>query len=133
MFKKIFLILVLGLSFLPSSAQVFAEGETPPEIGIESDFLPGTSEEDAYLTAEEKKEQLQSETIGNAVRLLTSIVSGMAVLIIVIAGYTYLTARGNEEKIRQAHRTVAMAIIGLFVMLFAYSAVSIIANLTSLL
>ncbi len=133
--KKIFLVLVMSLNLLGVGVSaVQAAGEVPPSIGIEHDLLPGSpDEEDIYLTNKDRTEKLQSEVIGRIVQTMTSMISAIAVLMIVIAGYLYLTARGNEDQIKKAHKTVTFAIIALFVMMFAYSAVSIIAHLTSLL
>lgn len=132
--KKIFLILALSLNFLGMGiAPVLALDENPPKIGIENDLLPGSKEYETNYTDNDRKAFLQNEVLGSIVRTLTSVISGVAVLMIVIAGYEYLTARGNEEQIKKAHKTVVMAVIALFIMLFSYSIVSIIANLTSLI
>lgn len=120
-----------------------AINETPPTINIENDLLPGSDKyndlaesSDEYGnddSNEARKAYLQSEVIGRIVRTLTSVMSGIAVLMIVIAGYLYLTARGNEDQIKKAHKTIIFACVALFIMLFAYSIVSIISRLTSLL
>jgi len=137
--KKIFLIFVLGLSLLLGGAvSVDAVNESPPAIGIENDLLPGSQTyEDisSYDGADQnlfRKFFLQNQVLGNIVRTLTGIISAVAVLVLVIAGYSYLTARGNEEQIKKAHHTIVVTGIALIIMLFAYSIVNIIINFTSL-
>lgn len=43
------------------------------------------------------------------------------IILIVIAGYNWMTAAGDEEKIKKATNTIRSAIIGLLIIIAAYS------------
>ncbi len=67
---------------------------------------------------------LTSNTFGD---LLTKMITGflevaglLAILMIIIAGFRYITAQGNEEQVTQAKQSLQWAIIGLVVALLAY-------------
>jgi len=54
---------------------------------------------------------------------------GLAVIMIIIGGYQYLTAYGNDEQRQQGTRTAIYAVIGLALALTAYGIVKIITNI----
>lgn len=54
---------------------------------------------------------------------------GLAVIAIIIGGYMYLTAYGDEEKRQRGTRTLAYAIIGLAIALTAYGVVAIVTSI----
>ncbi len=61
-----------------------------------------------------------SEVIGKIIKLLLSFVGGLSVLIIVIAGFVYVTSAGDENKTEEAKRWIIYAIVGLIVSLLAW-------------
>ena len=54
---------------------------------------------------------------------------GLAVLAIIAAGYMYLTAYGDTEKMDRAKRTFTYAVIGLIIALTAYGIIAIITSI----
>ncbi len=52
---------------------------------------------------------------------LLGLVGSIALLFLIIAGVMYMTAGGSEEKITTAKRILTGAIIGLGIVLLAYS------------
>ena len=52
---------------------------------------------------------------------LLRLVGSIALLFLIIAGVMYMTAGGSEEKITTAKRILTGAIIGLGIVLLAYS------------
>ena len=62
------------------------------------------------------------ETIAGAI--ITSALSLMGVLFLIVAiygGYTWMTARGDEEKVTKAKDTLTNAIIGIVIVLASYA------------
>lgn len=53
----------------------------------------------------------------------------LAVIMIIVGGYQYLTAYGNDEQRQQGTRTVYYAIIGLALALTAYGIVKIVTSI----
>jgi len=52
----------------------------------------------------------------------------VAVVLIIWAGFTWMTAGGNEEKIEKAQKTLSAAIIGLIIILAAWGIASFITD-----
>jgi hypothetical protein len=52
----------------------------------------------------------------------------VAVLFLIIGGYRYITARGNEEQAEDAKRTLTNAIIGIVVVIASFVVIRVIAS-----
>lgn len=52
----------------------------------------------------------------------------VAVLFVIVGGYRYLTAGGNEETATKARKSVVNALIGLVIIILAYVIVNVITN-----
>ncbi len=50
----------------------------------------------------------------------------IAVLFIVLGGYQYITSRGNEDQAKSGRKTMTYALVGLIVVLLAFTLVSIL-------
>jgi len=60
------------------------------------------------------------------INIFLSVVGIIAVLMIIYAGFLWLTSQGNEEKITKAKTLIQNAVIGLFIILASYSITSFI-------
>ncbi len=64
-------------------------------------------------------------TIGSiaaiGIRLLLSFLGVIFIILIIYAGFMWMTSAGNEEKIGTAKKIMISAIIGLAIILFAYA------------
>jgi len=61
---------------------------------------------------------------GYITKIITIIISALGVIflaLIIYAGITWMTAQGNEEKVRKAKELLVEAIIGLIIVLAAYA------------
>ncbi len=63
------------------------------------------------------------------IRVLLSFTSIVMIGLIVYAGFTWMTAGGNEEKVEGAKTTIRNSVIGLVIVLSAYSITLFAANL----
>ena len=71
------------------------------------------------------------EIIAAVVRIILGFLGIIAVIIIIYGGYTWMTAAGNEDKIKDAKRILVNAVIGLAIILAAFGIVSyVIARLS---
>jgi TRAP-type C4-dicarboxylate transport system permease small subunit len=61
--------------------------------------------------------------------ILLTLAGVIAVLFIVIGGYSYITSRGNEKQATSGRQTLTYAIIGLAAVLLAYTLVNVLTNL----
>lgn len=60
------------------------------------------------------------------IRASLSVLGTVALVIIIIAGYTWMTAGGNEEKVGEAKKWLSAGIIGLIIILSAYAITSFV-------
>lgn len=65
----------------------------------------------------------------NAATFLSGVV---AVLLIIYAGYQYLTSEGDPAKVESARKTITFTIIGIVIVIFAFAIVRGIGYVTGL-
>jgi len=61
------------------------------------------------------------ETIASIINVALSLLGIVAVVIILIGGFTWMTAGGNEENVESAKKRIIAGIIGLAIVLSAYA------------
>ncbi len=69
--------------------------------------------------------------VGNILNFLWKLAFVIAPILIVYAGYLYITSTGNEEKIKIAQKALTWAIIGFAIILIASSVPAIIQDFLS--
>ncbi|HVY67396.1 MAG TPA: pilin [Patescibacteria group bacterium] len=62
------------------------------------------------------------------IQLLLTLAGIIAVVILVVGGYWYITSAGNEEQAEKGQKAITNAIIGLVVIMLAYAIVTIISQ-----
>ena len=103
-------IYILPMLLLPSS--VFA--------------VSGLSQAETYLGEVETGIGVDAATplpelIGQIIQVLLSVLGIIFVVLTVYAGYLYLTAAGDDAKVKKAKTLLGQAIIGLIIIVAAYS------------
>lgn len=71
------------------------------------------------------------ETVLNILNLVLGLLVLVAVIMVIIGGFTWLTAAGNEEKVDRAKKIISAAVIGLIIVLLAWAVVIFVARTTS--
>jgi type IV secretory pathway VirB2 component (pilin) len=61
------------------------------------------------------------ETIGNIINILLGFLGVIAVVLILIAGFKWMTSQGNEEKIGEAKKLMGAGVVGLVIIFVAYA------------
>ncbi len=61
------------------------------------------------------------DRVGRVVRIFLSLLGLIMIILIMYAGYLWLTARGNEQQVEDAKHTLRSAIIGAIIILSAYA------------
>ncbi|KPJ84829.1 hypothetical protein AMJ57_05335 [Parcubacteria bacterium SG8_24] len=61
------------------------------------------------------------ETIGGVIRAFMGLLGIVAVVIILLGGFKWMTAGGNEEKVSEAKKLIISGIIGLIIIMSAYA------------
>jgi len=129
--KKIFQILVIlfaicNLTFLAVPTFALAQTNPPPPPPDSSDTCDSGSisagvkclgqaaygqEEPASLTA----------IVVKIVNALLTILGLVFLILIIYGGFTWMTSMGQEDKIKKAKATLTQAVIGLIIVIAAYS------------
>lgn len=62
--------------------------------------------------------------IATIISVIAAITGSIALLIVVVAGFKYVTSRGNPDAIAKAKNTIIYAAVGLLVSVSAYTIVA---------
>ncbi len=120
--KKIFKILfvasiVLLIGF--SATSVFAvDPVSSSDVGGQ---IPTEADPDAPFSTQ----------LARVLNVLLALASTVAVLFIIIGGYTYLTSGGSQDQIGRAKKMIIGALVGLVIIILSFAAVNFIDNLIS--
>lgn len=71
------------------------------------------------------------DVIKNIISILFWIIGILAVIVIIYAGITFITAAGNPSKVAQAKTMIIYAVIGLAVAILAYAIVNFVVGASS--
>ena len=114
--KKFFQHAVISIflfSLLFVSAPVLAQGVSDP-LGLSFGAETGLPDTDIRVS------------IANMIRTILGLLGIVSVVIILYAGFTWMTSAGNDEKISTAKKTLGSAVIGLAIILSAYAITSFV-------
>lgn len=112
MFKN--LLIALALVALPFGAARISPVQA---VGLDdistnlSDTNDGTGLADQPLT----------ETIGSLIGVLLSILGVVFLLLIIFAGWTWMTAQGDSKKVDKAKDILITSVVGLVILMSAYA------------
>lgn len=67
-------------------------------------------------------------TIASIIRVAMGLLGIVAVVIILIGGFTWMTAGGNEEKVGEAKKWLFAGVIGLAIILVSYALATFVIN-----
>jgi len=96
---------------------------TPTVAGAISYINP--SESLGYASAD-----LQ-ETVIRVVQWALGLLALVAVIMIILGGFQWMTAGGNEERVEKAKKLISAAVIGLIIVLLAWAIVIFVVGVTT--
>ena len=67
----------------------------------------------------------------NIVRYLMTFLGIIAVVIILLGGFKWMTAAGNEDKVAEAKKLIVAGIIGLIIILASFAIVKFVVSMTT--
>jgi len=70
-------------------------------------------------------------TVINIIQWALGLLGLVAVVMILIGGFQWMTAGGNEEKVASAKKIISAAVIGLIIILLAWAIVIFVVNTAS--
>ncbi|HKK54119.1 MAG TPA: pilin [Patescibacteria group bacterium] len=115
LFKRIQFIFIIVISiFIISSSAVLSQNVEHMEEQVES-FRVGSG------YTEYSGSEGVSDIVARVIFTGLSLLAVIFVILIIIAGYQWMTAGGSEEKITKAKKNISNAVIGLIIILSAYA------------
>ncbi len=99
---------VMALAFVPA---VFAEDPLGIDAVGQGDFILSQGEGDDGLI----------NTVTSIINVALGLLGIVAVVIILVAGFKWMTAGGNEEQVAEAKKRISQGVIGLAIILASYA------------
>ena len=110
MLKKYFLIFLLAFNLLlVPAARVYA---------VEADLSQDIAQKSGYGSVTGNS---LSETVGKIIKIILGFLGTIFLVLTIYAGVLWMTAGGNEEQITKALGILKTAVIGLIIIIAAYS------------
>lgn len=122
MLKKYFFISLLAFNFLLIPAtRVYAQADLSQDIAGKSGYSVSVTG------------NTLSETIGKIIKIILGLLGTIFLVLTIYAGVLWMTAAGNEERVTKSLEILKTSVIGLVIILAAYSITYfVVANLFKL-
>lgn len=113
--KKLFItVLLLGCVLTPSLAGAANWLDRANQGGL------STIGTDAYSESGAPQKSIQN-IIANLVRVVLGFLGIIFVVLLIVAGFKYMTSAGDEDKIKTSIKQIRDAVVGLIIIICAYS------------
>ncbi len=123
--KTVLMLLVVFSLGYGLSHSVWAADQSGMNAGQRVIDNLGSVQQGAELPSETSPVEVVSLVIQGALGLVAVIFF----IMIISAGFSWMTAGGNEESVKQAKKNIGNAVIGLVVILFAYAITYFVFNM----
>lgn len=113
---------------IAAAAQTFAVAQYVHAQQITADeVFGGTAGSDqAFASGTGLAQGNLTETIASLIRTAMGFLGVIAVIITLYGGFLWMTAAGNDDKVKQAKKVMISGIIGLIIVVAAYSLASFV-------
>ncbi len=110
-----FLLLTVGSFsfFLPEAAAQTLGGDTADKIGDQTDAFRDTADYDSGVSV--------GGVIAVVIKAALGFMGIVFLTIIIINGFRWMTAGGNEEQVKKSQQAISRAIIGLIIVAASYA------------
>jgi hypothetical protein len=115
---------VSSLVGLVTPQAVLAQAGTPTKLDTE-ELFGGTNKISNELGLNNTDIRV---TIARIIRVAMGLLGIVAVVIVLIGGFTWMTAGGNDEKVQEAKKWIFAGIIGLAIILSAFAISTFVIN-----
>lgn len=124
-FKSLFSLLILtAVMMLPYFVFADASTNTPTGAGLSG----SVSKLSAIASGAGYSNGALEPIIGSIIKAAFSLLGIVFVILIIIGGYDWMTAEGNDQKVEKAQNYIRRAIIGLIITLSAWSIWNFVAS-----
>lgn len=118
--KSIFLIFILSLGFIFSCNLKLVLAQTPPSKSY-WDTQTGMGEIGSAFGEDSNSIKDVRYRIVKIINVILTVLGLIVVVLIIFAGFKWMTAAGNEEAVKKAQGIIKNAVIGLLIILLAWS------------
>jgi uncharacterized membrane protein len=122
--KKIFYILIAGLVFLPNKLSLAQEYDFDESSGLKT-----SAESGGFTSTLFSSSDSINTAISQIIGIILSFLGVIFFVLIIVAGYQWMTAGGNQEQVQQARERLKNSIIGLVIVLAAYAITVLVTSL----
>ena len=136
MFKKLFYMLAIcsALIFTQTSDAAAIETQNSfyiANVELDTEFrdranLPFLRDKDNKPLTEKTGTERAKTLIGQVIGIVLQFLIGISVILIIINGFKFITAGGDESKLSEAKKSLGILIAGLLLIFFSYSIVSFV-------
>ncbi len=105
--------LVIGLSCVVPTQAAFLSGNASQQLQDNTNLVGNGAGYDQAMTL--------GGTIAVVIKAFLGLLGMIFIILILIAGFNWMTAAGEEEKIKKATATIRAAVIGLLIIVAAYA------------
>jgi hypothetical protein len=119
-FKKKLFVSIFALSFIlvPAANAVVSESDLWGGSRVDKDVKE-------KIGLEKKDPRI---IVASAIRVIMGFLGTIAVVIILMAGFKWMTAGGSEEKITDSRKMLTAGVIGLIIILAAFGIATFVMN-----
>ena len=116
------LYLVTSLSLFLFSFQSQAQAQFLNKDGTDNVIgnMKDTGNAGDYIVTGDENNFLISDVVSTIVSAILGLLGIIFLVMIIIGGYNWMTAAGNEEKVTKAKATLFRGVVGLFIIVAAY-------------
>lgn len=113
------LTILFGGAFSLSPASASALDCTNPQTPAEQEQCGACLTEPNGVCPPVDPQTTLGNTIRKVINVISVLVGAVAVVMIIVAGFRYVTSSGNAETLKNARNTIVYALVGLVVVAFA--------------
>jgi hypothetical protein len=121
-----FLGAVLALSFGAIALMGVHDVSAQDSALTADELFGGSTDGDTFAAASGLGDADLTDTIAQIIRIALGFLGVIAVVIILLGGFKWMTAGGNDEKVKTAKKLIFSGIIGLVIVISAYAIASFV-------
>ena len=106
-------LFLFNIALIPAQANILKGGK--------SNEIQGNIDNIAANTGYSTENSLES-ILGTVIRVLLAIIGSIFIFFLFLAGQSWMRAGGNEEQIKNAKKRITSLVIGLIIIIAAYTA-----------
>lgn len=122
--KKVVVAVMMMAMMMPAFALTLSQ----PAYALDEDTIWGGKKDDIQSGMGDVGARDPRDIAASIIRIMMGFLGLIAVVIILIGGFKWMTAGGNDEKATQARKLIMAGVIGLVIILAAFGIATFVIN-----